>query len=59
MNRSPNEEPLIGTLMGARLLSEGDRGAETADLLRGVYDEFSEGFELPDLRAAQALLRSQ
>jgi len=42
----------------ARLLSEGDCGAEGSDLLRSVYDEFTEGFELPDLRAAQAILQS-
>jgi hypothetical protein len=42
----------------ARLLSEDGRAGEGFDLLRGVYGEFNEGFELPDLRAAQALLQS-
>jgi len=42
----------------ARLLSEGDRAAEASDLLRSVYDEFKEGFDLPDLRAARAMLQS-
>jgi hypothetical protein len=40
----------------ARLLSDGDRAGEGLDLLRGVYDGFTDGSELPDLRAARALL---
>jgi hypothetical protein len=40
----------------ARLLSEGERAVEGCELLRQVFEEFEEGFELPDLRAARALL---
>ncbi len=42
----------------ARLLSEGERATEGRELLRQVFDEFDEGFELPDLRAARALLEA-
>jgi hypothetical protein len=42
----------------ARLLSERARAAEARDLLRGVCGELSEDDDLPDLRAAQDLLRS-
>jgi DNA-binding winged helix-turn-helix (wHTH) protein len=43
----------------ARLLSDGERVAEARDLLRGVYDQFSQGFELPDLRAAREVLEAR
>jgi hypothetical protein len=43
----------------ARLLSDGERAAEARDLLRGVYDQFSQGFELPDLRAAREVLEAR
>lgn len=42
----------------ARLVSDGDRGAEARDLLRSMYDQFSEGLELPDLRAAREILEA-
>jgi class 3 adenylate cyclase len=40
----------------ARLLREEDRGAEARDLLAPVYEWFTEGFETPDLKEANALL---
>src|SRR5262249_32707615 len=40
----------------ARLLRAQDRAAEARELLRTVYDRFSEGFETSDLRSARALL---
>jgi predicted ATPase len=40
----------------AALLRAGGRAAEARPLLEGVYGWFSEGFELPDLRDARALL---
>jgi DNA-binding SARP family transcriptional activator/predicted ATPase len=40
----------------ARLWQEQGRAAEAAELVRGVYGWFTEGFDTPDLLAAQALL---
>jgi adenylate cyclase len=40
----------------ARLWRDGGRRDEARELLAGVYDWFSEGFETPDLRDAKALL---
>jgi len=42
----------------ALLLGEGDRAAEGRELLRKVYEELEEGFELADLRTAGELLQS-
>jgi len=42
----------------ARLLRDRDRAAEARELLRSAYDGFNEGLDLPDLRAAQELLKS-
>ena len=42
----------------ARLLRDRDRAAEARELLRSAYDGFDEGVDLPDLRAAQELLKS-
>ena len=40
----------------ARLRRDTDRGAEARALLGGIYTWFTEGFELPDLKDAKALL---
>jgi predicted ATPase/DNA-binding winged helix-turn-helix (wHTH) protein len=40
----------------ARLLHDQGRSAEAMALLQPVYDEFTEGFETADLKAAKALL---
>ena len=40
----------------ARLWCDNGRHAEARDLLSPVYNWFTEGFDLPDLRDAQALL---
>jgi predicted ATPase len=42
----------------ARLLSELGRCAEARDLLAPVYGRFTEGFDMPDLKEAQALLNA-
>jgi len=42
----------------ARLLADCDRAAEARDLLRSTYAGFDEGLDLPDLRAAQELLKA-
>ncbi len=40
----------------ARLLRDTDRRDEELTMLRGIYNWFTEGFELPDLKEAKALL---
>jgi len=40
----------------ARLWSDQGRRAEAHDRLASVYDEFTEGFDTPDLKDARALL---
>jgi predicted ATPase len=40
----------------ARLCRGGPREPETRDLLRGVYEAFTEGFDTADLRDAKELL---
>jgi tetratricopeptide (TPR) repeat protein len=40
----------------ARLWMSDGKAAKAHDLLSGVYDWFTEGFELPDLREAKALI---
>jgi predicted ATPase len=40
----------------ARLRVEQGRGGEARQLVARVYDRFTEGFETPDLRAAEAFL---
>jgi predicted ATPase/DNA-binding winged helix-turn-helix (wHTH) protein len=40
----------------ARLLSENGRRDQARDILRPIYDRFTEGFETPDLQYARALL---
>jgi class 3 adenylate cyclase/tetratricopeptide (TPR) repeat protein len=42
----------------ARLLSELGRCAEARDLLAPVYGRFTEGFDMPDLKEAKALLEA-
>jgi predicted ATPase/DNA-binding winged helix-turn-helix (wHTH) protein len=42
----------------ARLLASQDRPGEARQVLKAVYDRFTEGFDTPDLRAASALLES-
>jgi predicted ATPase len=42
----------------ARLLSQQGRRAETRDVLAPVYRLFTEGFDTPDLKEAQALLKA-
>jgi len=42
----------------AELLVEGGKGAAARDILKPVYDEFTEGFETHDLRTARSLLAS-
>jgi len=42
----------------ARLMSELGRGAEARDLLAPVYGSFTEGFDMPDLKEAKALLKA-
>jgi class 3 adenylate cyclase/tetratricopeptide (TPR) repeat protein len=42
----------------ARLLSELGRCAEARDLLAPVYGQFTEGFDMPDLKEAKALLKA-
>jgi predicted ATPase len=41
----------------ARLWQHQGRNAKSLKLLQSVYDQFTEGFDTPDLRDAQALLR--
>ena len=41
----------------ARLWQHEGRNAKALKLLQSVYDQFTEGFDTPDLRDAQALLR--
>ena len=40
----------------ARLLAERGERPQAVDLLAGVYSEFKEGFDTPDLTEAKALL---
>jgi predicted ATPase len=40
----------------ARLLSDQGRSADAAALLQPVYEQFTEGFDTTDLKAAKALL---
>jgi hypothetical protein len=40
----------------ARLLAEHGSGDEARTTLAGIYNWFTEGFELPDLKDAKALL---
>jgi predicted ATPase/DNA-binding winged helix-turn-helix (wHTH) protein len=40
----------------ARLFLENEQRDHASELLRSVYDRFTEGFETPDLQAARALL---
>jgi predicted ATPase len=42
----------------ARLLSELGRSAEARDLLVPVYGQFTEGFDMPDLKEAEVLLKA-
>ena len=42
----------------ARLLSEFGRCAEARDILAPVFDGFAEGFDMPDLKEAKALLKA-
>jgi tetratricopeptide (TPR) repeat protein len=42
----------------ARLLTELGRCAEARDLLAPVYGQFTEGFEMPDLKEAKTLLKA-
>ena len=44
------------TLSLAHLLAEQGRRGEALDMLAPVYGEFSEGFEMPDLKDAKVLL---
>ena len=47
---------LRATLSLAHLLAEQGRRGEALDMLAPVYGEFSEGFEMPDLKDAKVLL---
>jgi class 3 adenylate cyclase/predicted ATPase len=47
---------LRAALSLARLCRNQGRGAEARDLLAPIYGWFTEGFEMPDLKRAQALL---
>jgi predicted ATPase len=40
----------------ARLRCDQGRRADARDLLKPVYEEFTEGFDRPDLKMAKALL---
>ena len=40
----------------ARLLGESGRSAEARELLVPLYDAFTEGFAMPDLKAAKTVL---
>lgn len=42
----------------ARLLSDQGRSVDAIALLQPVYDQFTEGFDTPDLRTAKALLNA-
>jgi predicted ATPase len=47
---------LRATVSLARLRGEQERRTEARDLLASVYGWFTEGFDTPDLKEAQALL---
>jgi predicted ATPase len=47
---------LRATMSLARLRRDQDRRAEARDLLAPVYGWFTEGFDMPDLKQAKALL---
>jgi predicted ATPase len=40
----------------ARLWAQHGRAQNARDMLAGVYEQFTEGFETPDLKAARRLL---
>jgi len=48
---------LRSAITRARLLSENGQQDQARELLRPIYDRFTEGFETPDLQSARALLQ--
>ena len=48
--------PVIGWLYGAGLRRDQGRQAEARELLAPIYGWFTEGFDIPDLKDAKALL---